>query len=141
MEAHSQRPVHDVVPLVCAACERTLSYSDQLLCTKRRWRLSGGPPEAACFVNSLVSASVDVARPYEEYLAQGPMEMADVHCKCGTQVGYKFCADRTPMGRNQNQVGRYGLICSRFRVAPYQLSHPNLQQPQPPTADAPPTIA
>ena len=43
------------------------------------------------------------------------------------QVGYKFCADKTSIGRNQNQVGRYGLVCSRFSVAAYQLSHPNLQ--------------
>ena len=59
---------------------------------------------------------------YEETLAQGRMEMADVYCHCGAQVGYKFCADRTPSKRNLNQVGRYGLVCSTFMIAPYQLT-------------------
>ena len=104
--------------------------ADQLLCTKRRWGLGGGLPEAACFVNGVVSGSVEVRPSYEEYLAQGLMEMADVYCKCGTQVGYKFCADKTPTGRNQNQVGRYGLVCSRFTVAAYQLSHSRLHTPE-----------
>ena len=49
--------------------------------------------------------------------------MADVHCKCGKQVGYMFCADRTPARRNLNQVGRMGLVVSTFSVAPYQLPH------------------
>ena len=40
-----------------------------------------------------------------------------------TQVGYKFVADKTPARRNQNQVGRFGLVRSRFSIADYQLSH------------------
>ena len=39
------------------------------------------------------------------------------------QVGYMFRADKTPSRRNLNQIGRMGLVCSRFRVATYQLSH------------------
>lgn len=120
------------MPLVCTSCNLTLTYTDQLLCTLRRWGLGGGLPEPACYVNSVALCNVDVRQPYEEYLAQGLMEMADVYCKCGMQVGYKFCADKTPTGRNQNQVGRFGLVCSRFTLAAYQLSHSNLHNPQPP---------
>jgi len=130
LDAHHYRPLHEVVPLLCAACDRTISYADQLLCTKRRWGLGGELPEAACFVNGIVSSSIEVRPSYEEHLAQGLMEMADVYCKCGTQVGYKFCADKTPTGRNQNQVGRYGLVCSRFTVAAYELSHSRLHAPE-----------
>ena len=53
------------------------------------------------------------------------MEMADVHCKCGKQVGYKFCGDKTTTKRNLNQVGRYGLVSSCFSRAPYQLTRPH----------------
>lgn len=60
---------------------------------------------------------------YETQLAQGLMLMADVKCKCGTAVGYAFCGDRTFCHRNLHQVGRMGLVVSRFRVAPYQLPH------------------
>jgi hypothetical protein len=41
-------------------------------------------------------------------------------------VGYKFCADKTSSRRNQNQIGRFGLVCSQIGVAAYQLSHPKL---------------
>ena len=51
--------------------------------------------------------------------------MADVHCKCGKQVGYKFCGDKTTTKRNLNQVGRYGLVSSCFSRAPYQLTRPH----------------
>ena len=44
------------------------------------------------------------------------------------QVGYKFVADKTATGRNQNQVGRFGLVCSRFNLATYQLSHSKLHR-------------
>ena len=54
---------------------------------------------------------------------QGLMDMSDVYCKCGQQVGYMFRRDKTPNKRNLNQVGRAGLVVSRFTVAPYQLSH------------------
>ena len=81
-------------------------YTDQLLCTRRRWGFGRAPPEPACFMNSLVAGSFQVRDTYEEQLAQGLMQMADVHCACGVQVGYKFCGDRTPTKRNLNQVGR-----------------------------------
>ena len=64
-----------------------------------------------------------LGRRYEEMLAQGLMDMSDIFCKCGKQVGYMFRADKTPNRRNLNQVGRMGLVCSTFAVAPYQLSH------------------
>lgn len=64
---------------------------------------------------------MEVRSCYEETLAQGLMEMSDVYCKCGCQVGYAFRDDKTGQGRNLNQVGRFGLVCSALRVAPYQL--------------------
>ena len=129
VDAQHSRPVHDLVPIQCRECSRTLSYTDQLLCTKRRWGFGRGVPEKACYVNSVVAGNVDVRGVYEEHLAQGLMDMADVYCKCGAQVGYKFCGDKTPAGRNLHQVGRYGLVASRFRVAGYQLSHARVYQP------------
>jgi len=126
LEAHHQRPLQDVIPLLCVGCGSTLTYTDQLLCTKRRWGFGRSVPESACYVNSVVRGAVVVKEPYLEHLAQGLMEMADVYCSCGMQVGYKFVADKTSMGRNQNQVGRYGLVCSRINVASFQLSHSKL---------------
>ena len=146
-------PIQPVVPLLCVGCGSTLSYTDQIMCTKRRWGFGDGAPENACFMNSLVKGAFVVgdsygarnsnrvtaavltyptpltgsfpARRYEEHLAQGLMEMADVHCKCGKQVGYKFCGDKTTTKRNLNQVGRYGLVSSCFSRAPYQLTRPH----------------
>lgn len=112
-----------VVPLLCKACGANLSYTDQLLCTKRRWGFGNTPPSCACYVNSLAPGSYTVRGEYEEHLAQGLMDMADVHCKCGRQVGYRFCRDKTPTGRNQNQIGRFGLVASCFIKAPFQLEH------------------
>ena len=60
LDAHSNRPLSELVPLLCRACSAELSYTDQLLCTSRRWGF-GGPPEPACFMNSLVSANVKVS--------------------------------------------------------------------------------
>jgi hypothetical protein len=72
-------------------------------------------------MNSLEQGNIEVRGRYEEQLAQGLMDMADVYCKCGAQVGYKFCKDKTPNNRNLNQIGRFGLVASRFKVAPYQV--------------------
>ena len=124
VNAHTQRPAHAVVPLLCKGCGTILSYTDQLLCTKRRWGFGNAPPERACYVNSLQLGAFEVkGAPYEEHLAQGLMDMADVFCRCGKQVGYKFCADKTPIGRNLNQIGRFGLVRSCFQKAPYQMPH------------------
>ena len=123
---HHGTPASCLVPLLCRSCDRTLSYTDQLLCTNRRWGFGRAPPEPACFVNSLVRHNVNVRGTYEEQLAQGLMLMADVYCKCGVQVGYSFEGDRTSNRRNLNQVGRKGLVCSRFYVAPYQISKVDL---------------
>jgi hypothetical protein len=134
VDARSMRPVLPLVPLLCRACDRTLSYTDQLLCTKRRWGFGAGPPENACFTNSLVRSQFEVRGEYEEHLAQGLMDMADVYCKCGKQVGYKFCHDKTPNGRNLNQVGRFGLVTSCVRRGSYQLTHVDPYNPPPPAA-------
>jgi len=115
LDAHAQRPLNPIVPLVCRGCGSTLSHTDQFLCTKRRWGFGNSVPERACYMNSLVPGSFEVRTEYEEHLAQGLMDMADVYCKCGKQVGYKFCRDKTLTGRNQNQVGRYGLVVSCFK--------------------------
>ena len=137
VDAHSMKPAVPLVPLLCRGCDRTLSYTDQLLCTKRRWGFGAGPPENACFMNSLVACNYEVRGEYEEHLAQGLMDMADVYCKCGKQVGYKFCRDKTPTGRNLNQVGRFGLVSSCFRRASYQLAHVDPLNPPPPEGGAP----
>ena len=122
-DASGDRALPDLRPLLCQQCERTLSYTDQLLCTRRRWGFDHAPPEPACFVNSVVRSNVVIRGRYEEQLAQGLMDMGDIFCKCGTQVGYAFLGDKTPERRNLNQVGRMGLVASRFLVAPYKLSH------------------
>ena len=125
LNAQTMAPIQPVVPLLCVGCGATLSYTDQIMCTKRRWGFGDGAPENACFMNSLVKGAFVVGDSYEEHLAQGLMEMADVHCKCGKQVGYKFCGDKTTTKRNLNQVGRYGLVSSCFSRAPYQLTRPH----------------
>ena len=123
LDAQRRRPLGELVPLLCRGCERPLSYTDQLLCTRRRWGFGRAPPSPACFVNSLVRAHVEVKGRYEEMLAQGLMDMSDVFCVCGKQVGYMFRQDKTPNRRNLNQVGRMGLVCSAFKVAPFQTPH------------------
>ena len=40
LDAQRGRPLADVVPLLCRGCERTLSYTDQLLCTRCALSLS-----------------------------------------------------------------------------------------------------
>lgn len=62
-------------------------------------------------------ANVEVSQPYEEELAQGLFDMADVHCLCGSQVGYAFVCDKSPRRRNEHQVGRFGVVVSRVVVA------------------------
>ena len=37
IDAHSCQSVDSRVPILCNMCDRTLSYTDQLLCTRRRW--------------------------------------------------------------------------------------------------------
>ena len=50
-------PIQPVVPLLCVGCGSTLSYTDQIMCTKRRWGFGDGAPENACFMNSLVKGA------------------------------------------------------------------------------------
>mmetsp|Transcript_50487 Transcript_50487/g.131355 ORF Transcript_50487/g.131355 Transcript_50487/m.131355 type:complete len:219 (+) Transcript_50487:979-1635(+) len=126
VDAHSLRGVEDLTPLLCRACERPLSYTDQLLCTRRRWGFGRTVPQPACFVNSVVRENTKVQGRYDEHLAQGLMGMADVWCICGCQVGYRFCADKTPAKRNLNQVGRFGLVVSTFSVGQYKIAHPKV---------------
>lgn len=47
--------------------------------------------------------------------------MADVYCRCGKQVGYKFVRDKTPDGRNHNQVQR----CELNRHTRHEMSPPH----------------
>ena len=42
IDAHSYAPVNAVVPLLCRGCGATLTYTDQLLCVKRRWGCGSG---------------------------------------------------------------------------------------------------
>ena len=57
-------PIQPVVPLLCVGCGSTLSYTDQIMCTKRRWGFGDGAPENACFMNSLVKGAFVVGDSY-----------------------------------------------------------------------------
>jgi len=105
------------VRLRCKKCENVLSYSDQILCTGRRWGFGSGPNEPACYMNSLAKGGFEVRNVHGRDLAQGSFDMADVFCRrCGEQVGYKFHEDRSPSRINENQQGRYGLVMSRLCI-------------------------
>merc|ERR1719265_3045239 len=68
-------------------------------------------------MNSLCEGSYVARNCHEHRLAQGLFDMADVHCKiCMSQVGYAFVRDKSEEKRNVNQVGRFGLVCSRVRL-------------------------
>lgn len=117
-ESTQVAPVLASTPMLCVHCGTVLSYTDQLLCTSRRWGMGGGPAEPACYVNSLVQGSVKVTAAYEEQLAQGLFDMADVFCNgCGRQVGYAFLKDKSRRTRNENQVGRFGLVLSSLALS------------------------
>ena len=107
----------DRVPIRCQ-CDRTITYTDQLLCAERRWSFNADePPSAACYVNSVVQENVKlIGDPYVERLAQGPFEMADLACQCGTRIGYKFVRDCSDTKRNIHQQGRYGIVLSRVKL-------------------------
>lgn len=122
LDAHSAVPVQAVVPLLCQGCGRILTFTDQLLCVKRRWGFNATPPERACYVNSLCEANIKLREEvFEEHLAQGRMDMDDVFCACGKQVGYRFCRDKTSNLRNQHACGRYGLVQSCLVKASYEI--------------------
>uniref|UniRef100_A0A7S2X7F9 Yippee domain-containing protein n=1 Tax=Lotharella oceanica TaxID=641309 RepID=A0A7S2X7F9_9EUKA len=105
------------ITLVCKGCTTVLSYTDQILCTRRRWGFGDGPNEPACYMNSLTKGSYEVKNVRERMLAQGSFEMGDVFCSCcGIQVGYKFQKDRSPTFINENQQGRFGLVISRLKL-------------------------
>merc|ERR1712232_522845 len=100
-------------------CENVISYADMILDCNRRWTVANGTPERAMFMNSLCDASFYTQNYHEHRLAQGPFDMADVHCKlCSWQVGYAFLRDKSDEQQNINQVGRFGLVCSRVRLGP-----------------------
>ena len=107
----------DRVPIRCSQCERTLTFTDQLLCAERRWSFDDEPPSAACYVNSVELKNVtEIGSSYVERLAQGPFEMADLACQCGTRIGYKFVRDCSDTKRNIHQQGRYGIVLSRVKL-------------------------
>eukprot|EP00928_Gymnodinium_smaydae_P063582 TRINITY_DN4711_c0_g3_i1.p1 TRINITY_DN4711_c0_g3~~TRINITY_DN4711_c0_g3_i1.p1 ORF type:complete len:672 (+),score=139.77 TRINITY_DN4711_c0_g3_i1:111-2126(+) len=106
-------------PLICAGpgCSNVISYADMILDCNRRWSISGGPSERALYVNTVCDDSFTIRNVKEHRLAQGLFDMADVHCSsCGRQVGYHFVEDKSEGKRNVNQVGRFGLVCSRIRM-------------------------
>lgn len=68
-------------------------------------------------MNALCDGSYLARNCHEHRLAQGLFDMADIHCQaCGSQVGYAFLKDKSEEKRNVNQVGRFGLVCSRVRL-------------------------
>jgi hypothetical protein len=112
LDAHTDMPVHAVMPLLCTGCGRALTFTDQLLCVKRRWGFNASPPERACYVNSLCEANIRRrADPFEEQLAQGRMDMDDVFCACGKQ------ARRCPSARGHGP-------CAYIRNIAYARSTP-----------------
>jgi len=111
--------MYPVTRILCAGavCSNTLSYADMILDCNRRWSLGDGDPERAMFMNTLCDGSYTARNCREHRLAQGLFDMADIHCKsCGWQVGYAFVRDKSEEKRNVNQVGRFGLVCSRVRL-------------------------
>lgn len=115
-DAHTGKFEPEPLQLVCVDCDTTLSYSDQIVCYQRRWGFGENMPEPACYMNSVITEKVTVGHPYPEQLGQGPFTMADVWCKCGAQVGYKFMRDETASQRNKHHIGRYGLVNSCVRL-------------------------
>lgn len=112
LDAHTDVPVHAVMPLLCTGCGRTLTFTDQLLCVKRRWGFNASPPERACYVNSLCKANIKRrADPFEEQLAQGRMDMDDVFCACGKQA--RRCARARGAGNSRTRA----LIPTHFPTA------------------------
>jgi len=111
-QARDLRDAIERVPIKCIHCDRTITYTDQLLCAERRWSFNPEePPSPACYCNSLVVENVtQVGRIYMERLAQGPFEMADLECKCGKRIGYKFVRDCSDTLRNIHQQGRCGIV-------------------------------
>merc|ERR1719389_1620759 len=91
------------------------------------------------FMNALCEGSYVARNCHEHRLAQGLFDMADVHCKaCIAQVGYAFIRDKSEEKRNVNQVGRFGLVCSRVRLeagSEVYVSAGNYKQTDNSTAD------
>ena len=109
-------PLVASTPIACAACGTRVCFTDQLLCTNRRWSFAADAPvEHAVYCNSLVRGSVRVGRPYTRELAQGVFDMSNVSCTCGELIGYKFASTHI-RGMNEDQVGRYGLVSRLVRV-------------------------
>ena len=108
----TEEPIYERTIIRCASCQIPLSYTDQVLCTKRRWAMG----QHACYMNSLIYDNVSLSSPREERLAQGKFIMADISCVCGKVIGYKFCQDLSRNSRNVYQVGRFGLLSSLFVV-------------------------
>ena len=64
------RPPSHTHGMRTARAPHACRYTDQLLCTRRRWGFGRAPPEPACFMNSLVAGSFQVRDTYEEQLAR-----------------------------------------------------------------------
>jgi hypothetical protein len=137
-DARTGKPQVPRIPVRCSGCRSVLSFADQIMCTERRWSFAdspeGSPPEPACYMNSLLSEAITVGAPYLEQLAQGPFDMADVHCgnpDCGQQVGYAFVRDRSRGQRNKHQNLRMGLVNSRTHIdLPQEIAPPPPERPQ-----------
>jgi len=125
IDMHTGRSILPRTPLHCISCSEVISWADTFLCTKRRWGFGDGPSQSACYVCA-VSPTVIARTQREERLAQGRFLMEDLHCICGKQIGYKFVRDLSRDQRNINQVGRYGLVVSCFRLGVPTPDAPNV---------------
>lgn len=123
-EVDSEGPVGgDAEPLHCGGARRTrgnasdpcgqpLFLCNSVLSRQHCWSPPGGRIEQAWYINSFLDGSVQLGPSVRRPLAQGLMETADVTCSsCGGFVGWQFSKDLAS-GRNQNQVGRFGICVS-----------------------------
>lgn len=108
-------------------CGNALFSNNLVINTDHCWD-SGDGIEEAYYVSTLREGSYELRNIRVETLAQGLMEVADVHCsKCSGCVGWKFCKDFSPF-LNECQVERYGIVFS-------SVLNPEVQQEVPPTND------
>ena len=98
------------IPLCCKGCDSLLSYTDQVLCTERRWGFRGvTAPVPSMYMNSLLPGSTKETPVTRMGLGQGVFDMCDVTCgTCERPVGYRFKG--ADDGCNENHVGRAGLV-------------------------------
>lgn len=68
-------------------------------------------------VNTIRLQNVIEGERRREATAQGLFVVGELQCrKCGSEVGYRVLRDESENGRNQHQVGRFGLAIGRIKL-------------------------